>query len=132
MLFDALELKALQSQLLQKHSEPEYVAKAVKSIADMVQTGPDVWKRFGPYWPQVQALIMRYQPELTQRVQQWGEPPDFLSKYSYGDDMLNAIAALQYLNREGDYLSPVGHPHSIEMPDGSNALYSPGVGIIES
>ena len=131
MLFDPLELRALQSQLLQNHTEQSYCQKAVDSILTMLQSKPDSWKHFGPYWPVVRGLILEYRPGEERRTLEWGDPPDYLSHYDYGDDMLNAIAALQYLNRDGEYLAPVGHPHSIELENGDNALYSPALGLIE-
>jgi hypothetical protein len=131
MLFDKLQIEALKSQLVQKHSQQSYVEKAVTNIAHMLLAGgPDTWKHFGPYWPVVARLLQQYRPDMAQRVSEWGTPPDFLAHYDYGDEMLNCIAALQYLNRDGEFLAPVGHPHSIEMPDGSTVLYSPGKGLL--
>jgi hypothetical protein len=131
MRFDDLQIQALQSQQLQKYTEQSYCVKAADAIATMIAEGPDTWKYFGPYWPQAQALLLRYRPDLAQRVKEWGDPPDYLAAYSYGSDMLNAIAALQYLSVNGDHLAPIGSPHSIELPSGDQALYTPGVGLIE-
>lgn len=132
MLFDPLELRALQSQLLQKYTEQDYCDGAVDGIIAMVKSRPRSWEHFGPYWPVVQDLILKYRPGETRHAQEWGDPPDYLAHYDYGEDMLNAIAALQYLNRDGEYLAPIGHPHSIQLENGDNALYSPALGLIET
>jgi len=131
MRFDPLELEALRSQMLQKYTPESYCQKAADAIASMLGQRPDHWQHFGPYWGVVQALLLSRRPDLAAQVQDWGTPPDYLAHYDAGDEMLNAIAALQYLNRDGEYIAPSG-PHSIEMPDGSNALYYPGIGIAES
>jgi len=132
MLFDQLQLEALKSQLVQKYSQQSYVETAIARMADMLRANPNLWQHFGPYWPLVQRFILDYKPEMTAMAMDWGVPPDYLSHYNYGDDMLNAIACLQYLNRDGEYMAPLGHPHSISLADGSMALYSPTLGIIES
>lgn len=129
MLFDRSELENLKSQLAQTYSPEQYCSKAADSIVAMLDRNSQSWKHFGPYWPVVQTLLARYRPDVP--THNWGTPPDYLSHYTYNDPMTDAIAALHYLNRD-EYLAPLGTPHSIEMPDGSNALYEPELGIIES
>jgi len=129
MRFNRLELEALKSQLTQDQSPAQYCKKAANSIAAMLKQDSQSWKHFGPYWPWVQSLLANHRPDVPTN---WGDRPDYLAHYDLGDEMLEAIAALQYLNRDGDYLAPLGTPHSIEMPDGSNALYDPELGIIEA
>jgi hypothetical protein len=128
MRFDPLELEALKSQLTQDQSPKQYCSRAADSIATMLSQDSQAWKRFGPYWPWVQSLLANHRPDVATN---WGDRPDYLAHYDLGDEMLETIAALRYLNRDGDYLAPLGSPHSIEMPDGSNALYDPELGIIE-
>lgn len=128
MRFDQLELEALQSQLVQGHTPERYCKKAADSIATMLSQNSQAWKRFGPYWPVVRGLLNEHRPDVPTP---WGDPPDYLAHYDYQDPMLNTIAALRYLSRDGEYLAPLGSPHSIELADGSNALYDPELGIIE-
>lgn len=134
MLFDPLKLQALKSQLMQTFpDESDYCKKAVNSIAAMLSTNPMSWHHFGPYWPLVQKLFAKYRPN-DRRPTDWGEVPDYLDNYSagYGDDMADAIAAIKYLNRHGDWMAQQDDPHDITLPDGSEALYAPGVGIIDA
>jgi len=130
MLLDVNQLNKIRSQA-QNYSDQQYCQIAVGQIAAMLDVNPMAWHHFGPYWPLVQELFSKYRSKDT-RPMEWGDPPSFLSQYQYGSDVLNAIAALTYLNRDGDYLAQQDDSHSIDMPDGSQALYLPGVGIVNT
>lgn len=113
-------------------SRQEYVTEGVGKVCNWLRddTTGGRWRLFGPYWPLVQALVKQHQPADHSLVD-WGDPPPELSRYTYGDDFLNLLAALAYLDKEGDYLDPTAG-HSIELPNGDRAMYYPGIGVVES
>ena len=131
MLYDSQDIQTTKAELLAKYqTDDRYIAKVLPAIAAMVER-PWAWTHFGPYWPVIQSLIVKYYPQMAAQAKEWGDPPDYLAHYSQGDDMSDCIAALMYLEKDDDYLSPVNQPHSIELQDGRRVLYSPTSGIIE-
>jgi hypothetical protein len=131
--------------MLYEKSEVEFAFQTVKEspkaylqhvggIADWLEAGRDRWKLLGPYWGVVQAILEKHPVKRSADYQTWNDgnpPPDFLSLYNYGEDHLNLCAAMMYLNRTSAATNlDADAPHSITTPDGE-ALYIPGVGIIE-
>lgn len=82
----------------------------------------------------VQAILEKHPVKRSPVHQLWNDgnpPPDFLSLYNYGEDHLNLCAAMMYLNRTSPATDMnADAPHSIITPDGE-ALYIPGVGIVD-
>lgn len=130
MLYSQDDLDGFKESALKGRSPAEYVKQGAASLIRWLQSdmAGDRWHAFGPYWPVVQAVLVQ---AGYGAAREWGTAPDFLSRYDYGDDFLNLLASLAYLNRDGAYLSQ-GQPHSVELPDGSEALYLPEIGIVES
>lgn len=134
MRHDRAELEQIAAEKLPEVNRDEYVKKGVDRLATWLEMNPRYWQMLGPWYAVVQELLLRLKPEFEQALTWNGgsPPPDFLDDYDYGEDFLNLFAALTYLSREGEYVPNPDHPHSIQMPDGSQALFVPGIGIIES
>lgn len=117
---------------LRGRSRQQYVAEGVGKVCDWLRNDPTGgrWRLFGPYWPQVQALVMQHQPADASLVD-WGDPPQELRRYSYGADDLNLMAALAYLDKDGDFADPTTG-HTVELSNGDRAMYYPGIGFAES
>lgn len=134
MRYSVEELQAIAPTALDGRSPQEYVKTGVEKLVQWLGADPhnQCWKRFGPYWPAVQELLEEYAPgnNLTGA---WGEVPDYLQHYNYQADALNLLAAMSYLNRDGEeYVNAVeDHPHSIELPNGEQRLYVPGSGLLD-
>lgn len=108
----------------------DYVAESVPKLVKWLQQDPKRWRLLGPYWPAAKELIEGYAPS-SDVAADWGEPPNYLSHYNYRADVLNLMACLMYLDREGDYINlPADAPHLIELPNGQNALYIPETGLV--
>lgn len=130
MKFSTDELKAIAADALKGRSPKTFLTEGARQIASWLGTS-DRWTDFGPYWPIMQRIIDTY-GDGSAAGWNSGEPaPDYLEHYSTGDDVLDWAAALTYLNRDGSYHTS-GQPHSIELTDGSMALYTPGVGLLET
>jgi hypothetical protein len=116
-----------------KESSKAYL-QHVGGLIDWLEGGRDRWKLLGPYWGVVQAILEKHPVQRSLDYQAWNDgspPPDFLSLYNYGEAHLNLCAAMMYINRTSAATDMnVDAPHSIITPDGE-ALYIPGVGIIE-
>lgn len=105
----------------------------IKATAGQVQTlTPDSYKRFGPWWPRVRALMLKYQGDKADFCQEWGGDPDFLAHYTYSDDFLDLVAAFDWRDQDGDFWDVADRPHKIVLADGSRALYSPDIGLVET
>lgn len=128
MLFDRSQIEEALAEM--GMSAAEYLEKGKFFLPKHFRPyGQLNWRSFGPYYPIVQKVVYFSCPESHE----WNDgqpPPDFLSAYDYGDDGISLCAAMMYLNQE-DPLPPPDSPHSIIMPDGSEQLYIPGVGIVE-
>jgi hypothetical protein len=110
----------------------QYVTNGARQVREMLENDPNGWRLFGAYYPGIQAILLEHEPDFHQ-PRTWNDgqpPPDFLSGHDYGDDALNLFAGLLYIS--GDYLPQTDSPHSIVMPDGSEQLYIPGVGLIDA
>lgn len=135
MLLTKNEVDGLLGVALSGRSPQAYAAKAAEVLLNWMDSpgGGSSWMALGPWWPVVQRLILAHHPEALS-VRQWNggsEPPDYLAHYDFGNEARNAVAALAYLNRNGDYLEHPQTPHSIEMMDGERRLYLPGVGLVD-
>ena len=132
MLYSLEDLQLAAVDAFGGRSPEAYVSEGVPKLAKWLSADPtnQRWKRFGPYWGVVKELIAKFSPnEITG---EWGDVPSYLSRYNYQSDALNLLAALMYLNREGEYVSTdPSEPHTIQLPDGSQALYVPNSGLIE-
>lgn len=131
-MYNREELNAIARGAMKGKTAAQYVKQGTTELVKLLGGNPKFWQCFGPYWGIVQALLAKHQPDFKMPAEWNNEepPPDYLSHYDYGDDGLNLVAALQYLNRDGDYLAHPDQPHSIELADGSDALYMPGVGLL--
>lgn len=121
---DELEAKLKSTGI----ARDDYPAIAARALARTLVQEHDGWIRLGPYWGVVQRVMFEYEPGVADG---WGTPPDYLSGYDTGDDALNMLAAIAYLNSNGDYLPPLHHPHSIQV-GGNEYLYHPQQGLIET
>lgn len=130
MLYNRSELESMASAALKGRNLQAFLKQGTSALVGLMQQKPDYWKLFGPYYGVIKKLLIKYQPQFKQ-PQDWDDVPDYLSHYDFGDDLLNWTAAMSYLSKDGDYLQPIGHPHSIDLPNGTNVLFLPGVGIIE-
>ncbi|MDA0867247.1 MAG: hypothetical protein O2890_12695 [Cyanobacteria bacterium] len=133
MRYSVEQLQAIAPEALDGRSPKEYVESGVRKLLEWLGADPhnQRWKRFGPYWPGVKELLDEYAPGNS-LTPSWGEVPDYLQPYNYKADALNLLAAVLYLNRDGDYVNAVeDHPHSIEMPNGDIRLYVPGSGLLD-
>lgn len=133
MRYSVEHLQAIAPEALDGRSPKQYVTEGVKKLVDWLGADPhgQRWKRLGPYWPGVKELLEEYAPG-NGLTHDWGEVPEYLRHYNYQADALNLLGAILYLNRDGDYVNAVeGHPHSVEMPNGGQRLYVPGVGLLD-
>lgn len=133
MKYSQAELYEFAAEGMDGRSPKEYVTQGVKALGKWIQDDPtgQRWKMFGPYWPGVRELLEEYKSPVAAIAQDWGEVPPYLEHYNYGSDSFNLLAAIAYINRHGDYLNcQDDQPHSIEMPNGANALYLPGSGLV--
>ncbi|MBD2019316.1 hypothetical protein H6F43_03850 [Leptolyngbya sp. FACHB-36] len=134
MLYDADELEQRAAEALKGRTPEEFLTLGTERLTNWLRRNPRSWMAFGPYWAVMQSLLQTYQPDYVPAAT-WndGNPaPDFLSRYNYNNDLLNWVAGMSYLNREGDVFSDPEQPHSIQLPDDSQALYIPTIGLIES
>jgi hypothetical protein len=133
VLYSKQEVRAMLdlSGVRRKVSSDREFLQKTGELAEWLK-GRDRWKLYGPYWPALKTVMAEYQPELNTAEWNDGQPaPDFLSLYDYGEAALNLAAAMMYLNRGEHFNLDPDAPHSINMPDGSEALYVPGVGLID-
>jgi hypothetical protein len=130
MLYDRTFLETEADRVLGSRTSEQFLKAATGTLVPLLGRSPNWWKCFGPYYPVIQKMLREYQPDF-ELPNSWGEPPDYLTLYDAGDNLLNWVAAMSYVNREGDYMSHPDQPHTIQLADGSNALYMPGVGILE-
>lgn len=137
-MYDRSELEAILAESLKGQSPRAYSTKAVKILNEFAGSpeAGNKWKLLGPWWPAVQRLIVKAYPDSG--ASQWNDgnpPPEYLEHYTYGDNadgmVLDAIAALTYLNRDGAYTKHPDDVHTISMLDGENRLYQPGQGLID-
>ncbi|MCJ2543033.1 hypothetical protein [Thermostichus vulcanus] len=129
---DAAIKKRAKEVLAEYKLTPEQILQGgTRGQINQLRRDPSHYMRFGPWWPRVRALLLKYQGEDASFCADWGGDPDFLAHYTYGDDFLDWVAAFEYLDRDGDLWDRADKPHSITLPDGSRALYSPGVGLID-
>ena len=131
MQYDLVDLEEKAKELLRGRSERSYLQQAGKAIAHWLEQNPNRWKNLGPYYPVVRTLLDRYAPEFDQEWKGAMPVPDYLRSYGYGSELLDCIAALLYLNRDGDYVSN-NEEHSIVLPNGDDALFIPGSGLCEN
>lgn len=133
MRYSLEDLQAVAVDALSGRSPEAYMKEGVPKLIQWLEAGDrDRWKLLGPYWPAAKEIIEEYEP-ASDVTQGWGDVPDYLSRYNYHADVLNLLACLMYLNRDGDYINAdPSSPHSIEMPNGEAVLYVPGTGILEA
>lgn len=131
MKYSVEYLEQTLATALQGRSPEVYLRDGCNRLVDFCRQGSNRWKLFGPYWSVVRQLLASHRPDFAQ-ADHWhgGESaPDYLSFYDYGNEVYNLCAALAYLSRGGDYIN-LDQPHSIDLPDGSQALYDPDTGIV--
>ncbi|HEY9753323.1 MAG TPA: hypothetical protein V6C46_10250 [Coleofasciculaceae cyanobacterium] len=128
-MYSPSELKELTDRAVGSQSRQAYLEGAIDALAEFCLTKPTAWMQFGPFWPNVEALI-RDRVD-TSAWQTTSDERRLLARYRIADPAIAAATALVYLEREGEYLAPNETAHEIQLPNGEYASYVPGVGIME-
>ncbi len=131
MLWPKHRVEERAAEILQEKnlSPQEVLQRGTTGQLKMLSEDPQHWRRFGPWWPRVKAILLKYQGQKAAFCADWGGDPDFLRHYTYGSDLLDWVAAFEYLDRDGFW--DVHKPHLIQMPDGSERLYDPAYGFLD-
>ncbi|MFB6215081.1 MAG: hypothetical protein ABEI54_04345 [Candidatus Bipolaricaulia bacterium] len=134
MLFDINSLRDRAQEILGEKTEDEFLIQATANLRQWLEANPRKWVLFGPYWPCIWRLMRRYQSDFAQ-PSEWDKgqpPPDYLSQYRFRYPILEWVAAMEYLNRHGEYIDQNGGVETILLPDRDRALYQPGVGLLDT
>lgn len=124
------DLEEMTELALKGRSPDVYLEQAIDALVEFCLSSPTAWMQFGPYWPVVNNLVSDRVDTSAWEISL--DQQRLLLRYRISDPVKAAVAALNYLEREGDYLPPNEAPHTIVLPNGEQALYVPGAGVQEA
>lgn len=126
------ELEQRSVEVSKGQNKAEFLRIATATLLPWMERNPRHWQVFGPWAYAIRDLLRKYQPEFTQPTR-WNLPdrPAYLALYDRGNDLFNWVEAMDYLNRDGQYMHHPDDFHSIEMPDGDRKLYHPVMGFYD-
>jgi hypothetical protein len=132
MIFDKKEIKKKFISESKGLTPEDFLKDRCKRILDFWiknDRSYNLYKQSGPYWENLNVILKKYSPELYKEYERIVGPFSFTNtkvkkEYDYGEDTLNLVAALIYMEIRNESLQDPDKVHYIEI-DGDDIPYIP-------
>lgn len=132
MLYEKSYLMQTFKENSEGMTESKFIGEKASEILDLFlehDNGKRFYRYFGPYWEKMYQLFLKYCSEKLDKYENIAGPfeafnEEIESKFDYGSEILNFMAALQYydVRTSGRHLPE--EPHILEI-DGQEIPYLP-------